>query len=149
MPAPILITYFSNKTEKEHRDAGVMAYFSARNSTCAVEGAIIVAINKETNTIIHVSVAAGPCRARRAGDAVVYTGEDSVYNAHVIPLMSLRRVSIPLGEVARVCGIPSGDKAKSNIQKCTQFPYLTTPFYKGEHADAILAAYTVYIRGLA
>lgn len=149
MPAAILITYFNCKTEKEHRDAGVMAYFSAYNSLKVAEGTIIVAINTETKNIVHVSVAAGPCRARRDGDAVVYTGEDSVYNAHVIPLMSLRRVSIPLGEVARVCAIPAGDTAKSNLQKCTQYMKLTSPFYKGDRADAVLAAYTAYIRGLA
>lgn len=144
----ILITYFSNKTEKEWRDANVLAYYSSQRSHLAAAGSVIVAINKDTNTIIHVSVAAGPCRARTLTDRAVYTGVDAEFNNYIVPLRSLRSVNISLAEVARVCAIPVECKGRANIHKCTQYKGFCRPFYHGSVAGA-MDTYTAYIKGLA
>jgi len=114
----IHIDYFSSKTFGEWMVSKKTAFrFKSMNHTYNVGDIVVMVLDKRC--IVGVAVIGGACRLAGAMDIPIYSGDDSQYNAYVMPLKGYRLLPepFPFEEVRRFCGISEDDTTSTNIWK--------------------------------
>lgn len=142
MEPRIFVGYYTNKTLAESDENRELKLFSRNVPTCIRAGDVIVSVNKDTASIVRVSIADGVFELRHLLDPSVFTGEDSKYHKSELKLKSSRVVpgNVTLMDIGKWCGISPEDKTRTNVNKCTAIEYAEV-FYKGERAPEILETY--------